>query len=334
MTDRRWIVVGAGAVGGTIGGRLHQAGAEVCLVARGAHGTAIQADGLLLRDPDGEVRLPIPCASSPADVDWRAGDAVVLATKTQDATTALDAIASASGVAVPVVCATNGLEAERLALRRFEGVHGMCVVLPAAHLVPGVVDAFSAPCPGLLDVGLAVDGTDEVDHQLVASLEAAGFDATADDDVMRRKRDKLLLNLANVLDAACGPDPGIGPLADAARAEAVAVFDAAGLTRATDADLAGDQARRAARLHLRPIAGERRGGGSTWQSLARGTGATEADYLNGEIALLGRQAGVATPVNVGLQRLARHLAAAGATPGSMTAAEVEAWVGAGGGGRG
>lgn len=28
-------------------------------------------------------------------------------------------------------------------------------------------------------------------------------------------------------------------------------------------------------------------GGSSWQSLARGTGTVEADYLNGEISLLG-----------------------------------------------
>jgi 2-dehydropantoate 2-reductase len=326
MTSRRWIVVGAGAIGGTLGGRLHQAGADVLLVARAAHGTAIQADGLLLRDPAGEARLPIACVTAPGEVEWRPGDAVVLATKTQDAVAALDAIATAAPD-VPVVCATNGLEAERMALRRFDQVHGMCVVLPAAHLVPGVVDAFSAPCSGLLDVGLALGGTDEVDDDLADALGAAHFDAIADADVMRRKRDKLLLNLANVLDAACGPDPGLGPLAEGARVEGTTVFDAAGLSRATDEEAAGEQARRAEHLHLRPIAGERRGGGSTWQSLARGTGSTEADYLNGEIVLLGRQAGVATPVNAGLQRLARHLAATGAAPGSMTADDVAAWIG-------
>ena len=36
------------------------------------------------------------------------------------------------------------------------------------------------------------------------------------------------------------------------------------------------------------IDGRRRAGSSTWQSLARGTGALETDYLNGEIVLLGR----------------------------------------------
>ena len=38
-------------------------------------------------------------------------------------------------------------------------------------------------------------------------------------------------------------------------------------------------------------------GSSTWQSVQRATGNVEVDYLNGEIVLLGRLHGVATPVN-------------------------------------
>ena len=50
-------------------------------------------------------------------------------------------------------------------------------------------------------------------------------------------------------------------------------------------------------------------GGSSWQSLVRGTGSIEADHLNGEIVLLGRLHGVPTPVNAVLQRRARQAAA-------------------------
>jgi 2-dehydropantoate 2-reductase len=67
-------------------------------------------------------------------------------------------------------------------------------------------------------------------------------------------------------------------------------------------------------------------GGSSWQSLARGTGSVEADYLNGEIVLLGRQYGVPTPVNETLQRLANTAARERRSPGSMTVAEVTAAV--------
>lgn len=318
---RRWVVLGAGAIGGTIGGRLAQGGAEVAFVARGAHGAAL-ADGLVFRDPDGEVRLAVPTVFTPAEIGWRDGDVAILATKTQDALPAIEALAAAAP-ATPVVCATNGVEAERLALRRFEAVHGMCVMLPAAHLAPGIVEASSAPCSGVLDVGLATGGTDDVDHDLAAALRAGAFVADAEPDVMRRKRTKLLLNLANVLDAACGRRHGTGEIIRAAKAEGVAVFDAAGLTYASDEE---DLARRGDHIQPRPVGGAERGGGSTWQSLARGLASTEADYLNGEIVLLGRQHGVATPVNAGLQRLARHLVATGASPGAMPVDELDRWI--------
>jgi 2-dehydropantoate 2-reductase len=70
------------------------------------------------------------------------------------------------------------------------------------------------------------------------------------------------------------------------------------------------------------IDGERRGGGSTWQSLARGVADVETDLLNGEIALLGRLHGVATPVNATLQRLTADAARRRLPPGSVTEDEV------------
>ena len=82
-------------------------------------------------------------------------------------------------------------------------------------------------------------------------------------------------------------------------------------------------------MSIRPIAGAPRGGGSSWQSLARGTGSMEVDQLNGEIVLLGRLHGVPTPVNELLQRIGHDLAASGAPPGSLTVAELEEMLPAG-----
>src|SRR5690606_27633386 len=98
-----------------------------------------------------------------------------------------------------------------------------------------------------------------------------------------------------------------------ARAEGEAVLTAAGIDFASREE---DLAQRGALLRMRPIAGERRGGGSSWQSLARGTGTIEADALNGEIVLLGRLHGVETPVNALLQQVANDLARAGSPPGT------------------
>jgi 2-dehydropantoate 2-reductase len=70
------------------------------------------------------------------------------------------------------------------------------------------------------------------------------------------------------------------------------------------------------------VPGTTHGGGSSWQSLTRGTGSIEADFLNGEIVLLGREHDVPTPVNEALQRLANRAAADRIPPGSLTPEEV------------
>ena len=50
----------------------------------------------------------------------------------------------------------------------------------------------------------------------------------------------------------------------------------------------------------------------------------ETDYLNGEIALLGRLQGVPTPANERIQLLMRDAAARGAGPGTMTIQDLRA----------
>jgi 2-dehydropantoate 2-reductase len=135
---------------------------------------------------------------------------------------------------------------------------------------------------------------------------------------MRWKYAKLLMNLGNAVQALCAPG-GTKALLDIVRAEGVAALRGAGIDFASDAE---DEERRRDKLDMRPIGGSMRGGGSTWQSFARGTGSIETDFLNGEIVLLGRLHGVPTPANALVQRLANAAAAERRPPGSMTAADV------------
>jgi 2-dehydropantoate 2-reductase len=83
-----------------------------------------------------------------------------------------------------------------------------------------------------------------------------------------------------------------------------------------------DAARRGAGFQWNSNAARSRPGASSWQSLARGTGSIEADYLNGEIVLLGRLHDVPTPVNQVLQRLATSAAREGRRPGTLPLAEL------------
>jgi 2-dehydropantoate 2-reductase len=81
-------------------------------------------------------------------------------------------------------------------------------------------------------------------------------------------------------------------------------------------------ASRWAQIGFAPIAGRAHQGGSGWQSVVRGAGSIETDYLNGEIVLMGRRLGVPTPLNQLVQRLARETVNGGHHPGWLTAAQV------------
>ncbi len=322
----RFVIYGPGAVGGTIGGRLFEHGHDVVLVARGAHGATVASEGLRLRTPDGDQVLRIPVVDHPQALDLGPDDVVVLAMKTQDTEPALAALAAVAPQETPLVCAQNGVENERLALRRFPSVHAMCVMLPATFLEPGVVVSHGAPLSGILDLGVAPSGTDEVSEAVATALDASGFSSRPDPAVMRRKYAKLLMNLGNALEAACGPTARSSDLGARARREALACYEAAGIDCATTEE---DAARRGGLVSVAEVPGVSRGGGSSWQSLARGLGTVEADHLNGEIVLLGRLHGVQTPVNALLQRTANRMAREREPAGSLPVEQLLAALGEG-----
>jgi 2-dehydropantoate 2-reductase len=320
-TVTRYIIYGAGAVGGIVGGRLFQHGHDVVLIARGAHLEAIRERGLELQSPQESVRLGIPAVASPREMTFGSGDAVVLAMKTQDTLAALGELEAVAPPSTPIVCLQNGVENERMAARRFDNVYAVPVMLPATHLEPGIVQANSAPVTGILDIGRYPNGSDAFCEEFARAVSASSFSANAEPNVMRRKYTKLLLNLGNAVQAALGDAPEAREWTRGAKDEAIACYHAAEIDFATDEE---DRKRRGTLLTLRPIAGSRRAGGSSWQSLARGSGSIEADYLNGEIVLLGRLHGVPTPVNRVLQLVANQMAREGRQPGSMSPAELEA----------
>jgi 2-dehydropantoate 2-reductase len=311
----RFLVMGAGGIGGVLGARLHEAGHEVILVARGPHHDAIAASGLRVEFPDGASVYSLPVVERPSQV-IPADEVILLTTKSQDSVEALDALVEGGFARNPVVCVQNGVRNERAALRRFPHVYGCCVMFPTTFLEPGVVQAHSAPVTGILDVGRYPSGSDRVAEGVAEAFAMSSFSAEPVDDIMRWKYCKLLLNLGNAVEAVCGPAARGGEIGREARAEGVACLEAAGIAFASEEE---DLARRGGMVRQLPIEGRPRQGGSSWQSLRRGTGSIETDYLNGEIVLLGRLHGVPTPVNSLLQRLAGELARSGAEPGSITA---------------
>jgi 2-dehydropantoate 2-reductase len=318
----RFVVLGAGAIGGVVGGRLFQHGHDVTLVARGAHADAL-GHGLVLESPDETVTLPVGVVTEPAALSWDQETVVLLGVKSQDTDRALDQLSAVAPADIPVVCMQNGVENERRVLRRFPNTYGMCVMCPATYLRPGIVRAHSAPITGLLDLGRYPTGNDATGEAIAQALATSSFQSIPQPAIMRWKYRKLVMNLANSVEALCGPEGRSSRLADEAKREGERVLAAAGIEVASQAE---DAERRGEHLQTRSTPSGAWSGGSTWQSLARGTGSVEVEYLNGEIALLAGLCGVDAPINRTLVELVRRAVVEGRPPGSWRIDEVSAMV--------
>jgi 2-dehydropantoate 2-reductase len=322
----RYVVLGAGAIGGTIGGLLADSGRDVVLVARGEQARVMAADGLRLATPDRVITVRSPVLSEVAALDLAAGDVLVTTTKSQDTAGLLQLVAGKPHAdQVVVLCAQNGVENERIALRLFPFVLGCAVLIPAVHLEPGRVDAQGTPYAGMLEIGPYPVGAGMPEgisvDAVAADLTAAGFIATAHPDVMRWKYAKLVRNTGNAVTALCGDDLDEDGRRLAGEIDRRAMDEARRVLALAGIDFVGDEewnSHRGDRVQVGVVEGRSRGGGSSWQSIARGTGSIESDALNGEIVLLARLHGGRAPVNEVLQREASLLARRRGRPGEMS----------------
>ena len=195
-------IVGAGAIGGLLGGHLARSGEDVVLIARGANLAALKSGGLTIRGPDEEFTV-YPRATDDIAAVCEA-DAVFITLKAHSIPAAAPRIGEALKPGASVVGAMNGIPwwyfpnrhlesvdpggviAKSIALEQVVG----CVVYPAASLVePGVVlheegDRFSLGEP---------DGSkSERVQRLSVMLTAAGFKAP----VQTRLRNEIWLKVA------------------------------------------------------------------------------------------------------------------------------------------
>ena len=207
----------------------------------------------------------------------------MLATKSQDtAGRAAGAARCRAASSTPVVCLQNGVENERIALRLFANVYGAVVMSPTAHLEPGVVQAYGSRGTGVIDVGRYPSGVDAVCEEIADALERLGLQLAARGPTScASSTPSCSATWLNAVDALCEPGSSADELIELAQEEGKAALTAAGIEFV--ADEVNDVANRWEQLDLKPIAGRERAGSSTRQSLARGAGAVETDYLNGEI---------------------------------------------------
>lgn len=332
----RYLIIGAGAIGGTVGAVLMRAGIPTVLVARGRHAEVLAAAGMTLRTPDGTFPTSVTTASRAEDVRLTQRDVLVFTTKTQQLDAALQewvdqpvhgpkGVVGTAGQQLPAMTALNGVAAEEKALRYFRRVFGVCVWLPAVHLEAGEVIVRSWPVVGQLHIArwpasISTPGGAELLTRLAETWSAAGIGVRLPEDVAPWKYNKLLSNLGNAVGALSAEAADTRELVAAVRQEGEQVLHCAGI------DFVSFEISTEARADgptIRPVLGWNGGpSNSTWQSLSRNTGNIETDFLNGEIVRLAHRHGITAPLNAALARAARSTVQNGTGPASYSAAQL------------
>ncbi|MDA0263443.1 MAG: 2-dehydropantoate 2-reductase [Chloroflexi bacterium] len=135
----RIAVVGAGGVGGCIGGLLTKAGNDVWLIARGEHLKAMQTNGLRLVRPGGEFTVPVNATGDPAEIGLV--DLVLFTVKTMQNRQIITSLRPLVGPKTSVLTLQNGVESHE----QLGAVLGSQCVLPGAYWAssyiksPGVI---------------------------------------------------------------------------------------------------------------------------------------------------------------------------------------------------
>lgn len=207
---RRYLIIGAGALGARVAAPLHAAGTAVVLIADGEPSGALPEGGRPRGHSDGEgvleptagdlpavepTSLEPPVAAGPDEVRLQHEDVLVFATTPHDTEAAVrdwrrrpvEHAGAPAAETLPAVLVRNGLDAEHLARHRFAAVIGAVVAVRAGDRMRGPGSASSSAGTfwlGAVPTGEQTSPRDErAVHQLAADLVRAGFAAQVVDDL-------------------------------------------------------------------------------------------------------------------------------------------------------
>ncbi len=254
-------IFGAGAIGGYMGAKLAQAGADVSLVARGPHLAAMREGGLTLIEGGETVTVPVTVSEDPTELGPQ--DYVIITLKAHSVPSVVESVLPLLGPETTVVSGVNGLpwwyfhkiggplEGTRLASvdpgnTQWDGfgpdrVLG-CVVYPAAEVIePGVIKHIQGNRFSLAEP----DGSkSERALRLSKTLSGAGLKAPVRPNLRDEIWVKLWGNLSfnpisalthATLDVVC-TDPGTREVARNMMLEAQAIAEKLGVKFPIDVD--------------------------------------------------------------------------------------------------
>lgn len=313
------LIMGAGAIGGFVGGALAAAGHHVTLVGRPSLMQKISQTGLTLRRPNLPAQNVFPATTTavPAGADY---DFALLTVKGPDTAQAIKDL-SALASKTYIVSLQNGIGNEEQLAAAFgpERVIAGTITIPIQVPESGVIEV-SKPKGGL---GLAALHPDQPVQALATALNEAGLPTPVYDDYRAMKWSKLLLNIVTnassaILDLPPGAiiaQPELFDLEIRALQEGAAVMRAQGIQAVKLPGYPVDWLGRIlaarwlplllSRAMLRPSMASGRGTKmpSLHIDLSGGRPTSEIGGLNGAIVEAGRKTGIATPVNQALTEI-------------------------------
>ncbi len=185
-------IMGAGGIGGCYGALLAKAGADVTLVARGAHLAAILQNGLKLIQQDSDFTVKVNATDSPSQIG--PVDLVIFAVKTYQNGEAIPFIKPLVGNDSTILTIQNGVESAG----EISQEYGAERVLPGSAYVISNIDA-----PGVLrqrsfPARVAFGETDGNASQRAKAVQetmsGAGITVELSDDIVRALWSKALYN--------------------------------------------------------------------------------------------------------------------------------------------
>jgi 2-dehydropantoate 2-reductase len=299
-------VMGAGAVGCYVGGRLAKAGADVVLIGRDRIKREIDEHGLHLGDLDGAIAT-VPRVRLETDVAGLADRDVVLCCVKSGATAdAAERLAAVLRPEAIVVSLQNGVRNPDELRRRLKQT--VLAGIVNFNILAKGKGVFRRATSGPL---ILESSSNAHAVELCAALRAAGFDVEQPADIRGVQWSKLVINLNNAISALSDRptkelvlSAGYRRVLSGVMGEALRVLRAAGIRPAKMGNvpvtilplalrLPTLLVRMVARAQLK-IDPEARS--SMWEDLTGGR-PTEVDYINGEVVALAEACGAPAPLN-------------------------------------
>lgn len=297
---KRIAVMGAGAVGCFFGGMLARAGADVTLIARGAHLEALQQNGLLLDSIHFQERIPVQASGEPAAVNG--AELILFAVKTIHTEGAAQSIQRHLSPGALILSLQNGVNN----VERIKAAAGLDALASVVYVAASIPEPGRVRHGGRGDLVIGNSPADQV-AAIRDTFEPAGVPCRLSDNLDGELWQKLTLNCAgNAVTALTrstyGPavaNPLVRQVMETALDETRNVARAAGVRLPDDGPETSANA-------MRLLGNYGPATSSTAQDIARGR-RTEIDSLNGYVAQRGAELGVPTPVNRTLHALVKLL---------------------------